>query len=257
MTEQSDPFKKDTPAGRAYQIFRKAECAGGTKIRERWAITFALHPSNDASIRYHVAQLISLLAQAQRDFDATSHSDGFSDPITPLITALAHPNLDKNWPDIGNVFDQARGYLTSAAAVSKEALDAPPVDAEQLAKWQTEIDALIAEVLGVKVADDLREFIVEHLTFIKNAIVSYRLQGSEGLARTFRASMFAMLMRNDEINEQISKEDPKKPGPITKLMAFMSTMYTALRHAKQIGEFLPGAAEALKQITDGSTIPPA
>lgn len=200
-------YDKDTTAGRAYALLMKAQQVKADKATGGWSQVFGVPADNRYEIKFRVAQLLSMVVAAHRDFRSKPENTGQRDDISSLVQILSNSNLEVDWSTIRNAIEQARTLLSLTVVTSDETPELPDLPKDERKEWETTIADLINDVRDSEIDDDLKAFIVKQLVSIQNALIYFELDGMDGLLMSVYASSFAFRTR-PEVHKDITKTIP-------------------------------------------------
>ncbi|MDP1624472.1 MAG: hypothetical protein Q8L64_01760 [bacterium] len=98
---------------------------------------------------------------------------------------------------------------------------------------QKDTDSLLSDVLKVNLPPDLKEFLVDCLEKMRQALLGYKIRGNQGLKEVIESALGASFLRRDEIIEQ-TKDDQEKRKTFERFFALIEKATKILSFAEKV-----------------------
>lgn len=98
---------------------------------------------------------------------------------------------------------------------------------------QKDTDSLLTDVLKINLPPDLKEFLVDCLEKMRQALLGYKIRGNQGLKEVIESALGASFLRRDEIIEQ-TKNDQEKRKTFERFFALIEKATKILSLAEKV-----------------------
>jgi len=105
----------------------------------------------------------------------------------------------------------------------------PPTEISAL---QQDVEDLLKEVLNTNLPNDLRDFLIDNLEKIRQALLGYRIRGNQGIREVLESVLGASFLRYDDLVEQAKDETKRKT--LEKFFAVIEKATKILSFAEKI-----------------------
>ncbi len=184
---------ENNPAGRVYQLFEAARKRSDSEhCKDAWAELFDLPKDNLAGVYYHLARVLEEVNQIERqlrsasDITAEIYLQDF-----PTIRAILSPvNFAERWDGTKKRITDAvlRTLAICADRLSRATLETT-LDPAELDSLKADVESLLNEAANAKIADELKNVVIDMAEGMRRGIFEYRLRGANGL----RQELFSVM----------------------------------------------------------------
>lgn len=223
LTELQSAWRTNTNKNRpGYEVLRQIGSGGRTEPQFfQWlGSAMALPAEVIDTIERVRLPAVSYASKPLREI-----ADGFSGPL--VLMGIG----SNGWLNQVN--------LMALSAVAESMDQSPSITERRLpdsvvADMKARIDGIIEVVLDSDLPDELREFLIETLTDVRNALVRYRLTGVAGLARTLDTAVGrwrrTAVPDLDESNSKLKKRALAALATLAALVQFGTNVKTLTEH---------------------------
>lgn len=229
--------KNDNPAGKLYHILQAARSKHQDTITKIvWAEVFELDINSPTEIFYSLIELITLFKETKEALEEIEgiNLELYLEPFPKIQRVITATNLDINWKNYQSFLTDAVmvNLAFCAEELSKKAGEIPIKD-EEIKKLSSEVEALIESVLSSSLEQELKTILLDQLTTIRQAILSYRLFGISKLKDALEKNIGSIVI-NRELFKNSSKS--KEISRFTKIVAMLERLVSVATKTKQLAE---------------------
>jgi hypothetical protein len=235
----------NNPAGRLYNLFEKGKKPSYKKDRVREVWTDLLYvPKNDNSILLgrigRVMALPPLIEKKIRQEEDIDHSV-YLRWLPKVSNAFKLLNLEAPWHNFIEPIDQMTLY---GLEICSEQLSRKQPELEiktgDIEKIKNEVEKLLQEIISSDIEKNLKDFLLNHIGKIKNAIEEYEFEGVVPLQKAFESTIGAISL-HPEIHEKI-KSSKHREGFwtfLTRVALVLSLVVGSIQIGKDTIPLLP------------------
>jgi hypothetical protein len=158
-----------------------------------------------------LANLARKSAEAIKTVPNINHKT-YIDPLQKIEKGLLSTNVDV----LAKTF--AKRVLTEidmlSLRVCADMLSTVYVDttipANDITALQKDVESLLADVMKTNLPNDLRDFLIDNLEKMRQALLGYRIRGNQGIREVVESALGASFLRRDELIEQAKDETKRK-----------------------------------------------
>ena len=210
--------RNDNPAGRLYYILFEAKGQNNQlQVKKVWANLFGIEDDNSIEIFEIISLLNKLLAEVKRSIADIEgiNKELFLVNFDKISRVLTLTNLEINWANIVHNLDDATllnlAFCSEAlSSIKAESL----IENTELQELQELVESLSHAVISTSINKDLKNFILSQLEFIRKAILSYRIQGVDGLKKALEHNIGALVINKDISTKPQNKDILEKYSKI-------------------------------------------
>ena len=178
----------NNPAARLLRILEEAaKRPDNEPILTVWGHVFKLGDQNPGPVfRYLVllGDLADETAKLIKDVPDLQH-DIYLRCIPSVKQGLTHPNLGNVWGNIRVHFsEKVLAELSFSAEVLSRHSSERPIAPDDLQEIKNAVDGLFEKVLNSSIDTELKEFLLDLLETIRQAVAEYRIRGAKGLTQS-------------------------------------------------------------------------
>lgn len=208
MTDRGTDQTGESAAARLHDIAAFARDRGGNRpIREVWAETFRIPTTDIGALLTAVAALIELTAKAKneiQDLDGVNTSL-MLEPIARVEAALSRTNLEAGWESFRGFLDDKTMYgLQLCADMTARRTVVRPIDHKEIEALLEVVETLQGELLEAQLPADLKEYLSAELAKIREALILYRIRGTEGLEEILKRIAGGLLFESSRFEQAAS-----------------------------------------------------
>ena len=180
---------RNNPAGRLYYLLENAKRVTSGDMLDGWRVTLDIRGASEPVVLSHIAEVFDLLHQAEMAL-----SEALGDNSTRLITPIKRikeyligAGLSQSWAGLTNLISD-EVLMTVALAAEKLAHAGRTeieIESEELDAIQSDLEELLRTVRTSEIDPEFKEFLIDELEIIRQALVSYRIGGPTTLTRAF------------------------------------------------------------------------
>jgi len=133
-------------------------------------------------------------------------------PLEKIQKGLISTNVDVSARTFANrvLTDIDMLSLRVCADILSTTYTDPTVPANDITNLQKDVDALLTEVLKIEFPYDLRDFLIDNLEKMRQALLGYKIRGNQGIKEVLESILGATFLRREEIIEAAKDETKKK-----------------------------------------------
>lgn len=240
----------NNPAGRLYVHLTAAKNAGAKNPLARviWGQIFGIDPNDTPKLMVHMTQLMQLTGEARAalrtlpDISQTTYEKHLQ-RIDEIFSA--HFNLNDHWSNFANqVGQETLAGLELTAERLRESSPEQILESSQLRDLQSEIDALLQNVVEARLDGELTRSLVGALEEMRHAVLQYRLRGNAGILRAVDRSFMVVARRREEW------EDTKRQPVLDKVLAFITKVDALVATVMRLAKLMPPMQKFLPATKD-------
>lgn len=209
MTDHAIDQTGESAATRLHEIVAFARDRGGNRpIREVWAETFHISGTDVGPLLNAVAALIELTAKAKNEIQSLDgvNTSLMLEPIARVEAALSRTNLEATWDSFRGFLDDKTMYgLQLCADMTARRTAVRPIDPKELEALLEAVETLQGELLEAQLPPDLKEYLSSELAKIREALILYRIRGTEGLEEILKRIAGGLLFERSRF-EQVASD---------------------------------------------------
>lgn len=197
---------RNNPAGRFYYLLENAKRVTSGNMLDGWRVTLDIRGASEQVVLSHIAEVFDLIHQSEMAL-----SDALGDNSRRLITPihrikeyLIAAGLSQSWTGLTNLISD-EVLMTVALAAEKLAHAGRTeieIESEELDAIQSELEDLLRTVQTSDIDPGFKEFLIDELEIIRQALVSYRIGGATALTRAFDLVAGARLRAKVEFEDR-------------------------------------------------------
>lgn len=232
---------QNNPAGRLYDLLEAArQYPSEEKTKIVWARVFGVSETDTGALLNNLADLIDLVHKAKSSIVRMSDIDHklYLKPFENIEALLSNLNFETHWENWRNRLDDFTLYgLQFGADRLARASGFTPIKDEQLEQLRKELDGLIEHVLeSTHLPPELKKLFLRNLEALRQAWITYRIRGIEGLEQEIERSCGAILLHKDQIKSAAANSTERKIWEgMMKLVDRLNKLVTLSRNAKGLG----------------------
>lgn|GEM_PF-2374276 len=117
------------------------------------------------------------------------------------------------------------------------------ISEDDIAALQKDVDDLLKEVMKINLPHHLRNFLIDNLEKIRQALLGYRVRGNQGIREVIDSVLGASFLRRDELIEQA--QDETNGQTIEKFFALIKKATEILSFAEKVKSLVGPAISLL------------
>ena len=212
-------MSSNNPARRLHQLLTKA-CEIGSSQNNRavtsswvWSRTFEFKEDDHVTLNSHAEAFYGLLSQTRKTIKklpVDDHSPYFQSIDAISATFSKHGFFSAQWGSLGNTFQGGATMamlLMTADAIDRD-VDLVGLTQEQLKELIESTKALLDDVVGSELNEDLKSYLVVHQEEILSSIRHYCVSGRERLRRVLSANIGGALLKSIGLGPKEQKRAP-------------------------------------------------
>lgn len=218
------------PAERLYNILQDAK---KQKSKERtgqiWASVLGVDISNQGDILVGIADIIHLIDQTKKSILQIEDVDHglLLERFPNIEKVFSNLNFSQLWEQNQQYLDETTMYsLRVCSDTLSNKMGYKNISEDILADLQKDTDELLNEVLNSDLDPELKIILVENLEAIRHSLVSYRINGIDGVRQALEKSLGAALIHSRLREEFLSENPNEEVKKFRKLLASIANFVT-------------------------------
>ena len=204
----------ENPAKRLYALLANAKKQNAkTSTGEIWASVLGIEPSNRGELLVGIADVIHLVDKVKRsitNLDDANH-DLLLERFGNVERVFTNLNFSQTWEHGQKFLDETTMYsLRICSDVLSKGIGNKEISGEELKKIQSDVDELLNTILSADFDAELKSVLVENLEVIRKSIISYRINGVDGMRQALEKSIGASFI-NQKLREELTKDEKANP----------------------------------------------
>lgn len=209
----------NNPANRLYsqlEVIRSKSKPVNSKIKLR-AVLAELSGHNATETAKLFLFLVELAALAKQTAEAVQTIQNINHktylvPLEKIEKGLLSTNVEVLAKTFSNriLTDMDMFSLRACADMLSTVYIDTTIPANDINGLQKDVDSLLAEVLKINFPPDLRDFLIDNLEKIRQALLGYKVRGNQGIKEVLESILGATFLRRDQIVEEAKDETKKK-----------------------------------------------
>jgi len=200
---------KNNPVGRLHDILREARSYKETEITQSvWEAVLGAQDGDIGGLLRMIADVIHLQEQAKKAILEGVEGDPtiYLAPFQKLDQVFAKIDLSVRWSNSRQHLDEA---TLNALAFGNHVLAAKhgkcKLDSEQVIEFIEKLDHLLRDCLHSNLPPTLQKFFQKNLESLRQALISYKISGIQGLEDEIDRLIGAMSRHSAEIRDQVDE----------------------------------------------------
>ncbi len=240
---------RENTAGRLYDILSQAKKMPDNKsIRQMWAEMFNLDYGDVDQILLIIADLIVLARNAKEEVERLVSVDHelYLRPFNNIERVLKITNLDTPWSNMKGTLDDSTMYgLQFCSDTLGRKRGTLKVEEDKITAIQEEIEEITDKVIDLELPDNIKKLIILNLDKIRDALITYRIKGIDGLQIEVERTIGSLYVHQKEIED--AKNEPKVKEAFSKFFLALGKINEIIGLAKNTKEM---AIPFIKQLID-------
>lgn len=146
--------------------------------------------------------------------------------ISTNVDVLAKPFANRVLTDVVMLSLRACADMLSTVYVDTS------ISAREITSLQKDVEALLEEVLKTDLPNDLRDFLIDNLEKMRQALLGYKIRGNQGIREVIESVLGASFLRRDELLEEAQDETKRKT--LEKFFALIEKATKILSFAEKV-----------------------
>lgn len=200
---------KNNPVGRLHDILREA-CAHKESATTQavWEAVLDARPGDIGGLLRLIADFIHLQEQAKQALKEGVEGDPsiYLAPFKKIDQVFARIDLSVRWGSLKQHLDES---TLSALAFGNHVLAAKhgqcKLNSEQAGEFIEKLDQLLRDCLSSKLPESLQKLFQKNLESLRQALISYKISGTQGLEDEIDRLIGAMSRHSAEIRDQVDE----------------------------------------------------
>jgi hypothetical protein len=231
-----------------YKILREAWNEDGQQPSiEVWAKVLNLDPYKTADVHFKLVDLQILIRNTRNYIKSleTHKTEKYLEALDNIQSALLNNNLLQSlWGNVKSQISKETIYLIDACEdfltlQGKTLREISPAELEEL---QQQIRTLLDEIINTDIDQETKQFLINELKKIEDAILNYRVRGSSGIVEVSEQSIGRIVVKWPHIPEPAREFAGK-------FITFLSENITKINAAMSVAEKLYHLPEVVKDFT--------
>lgn len=232
------------PAGRLHAILLDALRQPETdSVETIWRKVFGLPDGRSDLVLVALSRLVELTHEIEREVRMLEGegADYYLKSMQRVRDILAHPHLGQQWKQLKPRLDkdittrlELCSYLLSKGRESK------PIPKETLESLQSQVQELQESIAESNISLDLKVVLLRMLDEIRNAILTYRIVGADGLRDALTNSFGTLSFYWSPIKSEASESQVQKLGSLIR------DLNAAVSLALNVPRLTEGASKVLE-----------
>jgi hypothetical protein len=238
--QKVDLEKLDNPVKRLHLILEKVRNSPGDwASRYVWANALGVDREDLVSLYHALTDLDILFQTARRSVERLKdvNRDRYLKPFDNIEIVITDCALDQPWNRVQKRLDDIT-MLTlemTSDVVSMEAGKAA-ISEEALKELQAEAETLLEKVLNTDFSsEELKAILIEHLESIRRAILTYRVNGTEGLRRAVEGALGGLFLHREDVN-RAAQQDEEKAGIFRRFASLLADLSQIASFGVTVGQ---------------------
>ncbi|MEQ6342921.1 MAG: hypothetical protein M3A44_15080 [Gammaproteobacteria bacterium] len=239
---------KTEPAGRLYDIFHEAKLKPEAhSSRKVWAEVFDVPEEDTGTILKMLAELIQLTHATKEKLEKLNdiNHELYLRPFSQIERVLSHINLDAGWKHWKDQIDEPTIYgLQFCSDKLNRVTNYTKIPNEEIDSIKQSLSELTDQILNSELDNSLKELLVRNLEGLRQAIISFKIKGIEGIQREVELNLGSIILHREEIRSK--SISGKESALLSKYFKFIEGLNKTISTAKNIKEL--GGKDFLKLI---------
>ncbi|WP_236238446.1 hypothetical protein [Pseudomonas faucium] len=200
---------KNNPVGRLHDILREAFAHKETAITQTvWEAVLDAPPGDIGALLRLIADVIHLQEQAKQALKEGVEGDPsiYLAPFHKLDLVFAKIDLSTRWSNSRQHLDEV---TLGALAFGNHVLEAKSgkckLNSEQAIEFIERLDQLLRDCLNSNLPEPLQKLFQKNLESLRQALISYKISGIQGLEDEIDRLIGAMSRHSAEIRDQVDE----------------------------------------------------
>lgn len=199
---------KNNPVGRLHAILREASSHGdGAPTQAVWQTVLGAPPGDIGSLLKSIADLIHLQAEAKQALVDGIPGDQriYLAPFEKIDNLFKRIDLTSRWAQHKQHLDEATlNALAFGDHVLEPKFGRTPLNADLVKQFIEQLDKLLLECIESELPDALKYFFKANLESLRQALLSYKISGSQGIEDEIDRIWGTMSRHSAVINDQVN-----------------------------------------------------
>jgi len=195
----------NNPAGRLYNLLVEArKQPPGTEARKVWALLLHVESNDTPTLLRRLARVLEVPALI-RERVARQQSVNRAlllEWMPSVELALSNVTLGGPWKSFLGHFDEKTMYgLNLCSDILSRHCAETIIDEGELENIGQEVGTLIEEISGARIEEDVKQFMLDHLAAITDALNDYWIAGATPLRKALESSVGAIVLDSSIISK--------------------------------------------------------
>ncbi|WP_443693152.1 hypothetical protein ACRZ5O_08525 [Pseudomonas protegens] len=237
---------KNNPVGRLHDIYREARNHKESNTTHSvWESVLAAPAGDLGELLRLIADVIHLQVQAKQALKDGVDGDPtiYLAPFKKLEQVFSKIQLHSPWANYRQYLDEA---TLNALAFGSHVLEAKsgrnPLTSEQTGEFLEKLDQLLRECLNSNLPESLMKLFHRNLESLRQALISYKISGIQGLEDEIDRVIGAMARHNSEIRDQT---DDTSRGFMKSVFEVVANINESIQLAESVAKLSGPAIVAL------------
>lgn len=199
----------NNPAGRLLDLIKDGQKLDrGQRSSEAWSELLGVSKGDFPTLLRRVGLVMRLpdLIREQMSCLKKINHKLYLDWLPQIDAQLKQLNFDLQWEHVLRPFDsKTLSQLAICDDLLKENRPEPSLSEQQLKDIKTEVQEFFKEVEESEIDSDLKDYILDQLKTISDAIIEYKISGCEPLKKTIEKVFGSILFNSEKIERLKAK----------------------------------------------------